>query len=186
MYRYKIATIKKKQERRISSRDIVDAATGELLYEAGKIPNSVIVAITEITDEVSMDTAHYHIVDKYIIEHLSFVLTRVELGVLLQLLVAARSEYNILLKDNGEYYTNLELQNYLGISSKATFYKIINVLIKHGVIRKLIINEGRYNLTAYVFNPFLARHSRVMDSRIVDLFVDVPCVKDYLEDSRIR
>jgi predicted transcriptional regulator len=67
-------------------------------------------------------------------------------------------------------HSNESLQKFLGYSSKSTFIKLLQKLIKEGVLYQI---KGRISgevRVIYMMNPFLARKRKTIDKEVFEVF----------------
>ena len=118
----------------------VNSETGEMLAS---------VNITEEGECVIITSDDYIVLDSKTVRYLSTELSRTEINSMIMMATDLKTPLNIVY--NGpQPHTNQSLQKFLGYSSKAMFLKLLNKLMKVGVIYQLkgrIRNEIRVILT---------------------------------------
>ena len=146
----------------------VNADTGEMLAsELGK--DKMSVNITEEGECVIITSDDYIVLDSKTVRYLATELSRTEVNTMIMMATDLKTPFNIVY--NGpQPHTNQSLQKFLGYSSKAMFLKLLNKLMKVGVIYQL---KGRIKdeiRVIYMLNPFIARKRKTIDKEVFNVF----------------
>ncbi len=146
----------------------VNSETGEMLAsELGK--DKMSVNITEEGECVIITSDDYIVLDSKTVRYLSTELSRTEINSMIMMATDLKTPLNIVY--NGpQPHTNQSLQKFLGYSSKAMFLKLLNKLMKVGVIYQL---KGRIRdeiRVIYMLNPFIARKRKTIDKEVFTVF----------------
>jgi hypothetical protein len=146
----------------------VNADTGELLTsELNR--DKMVVTVTEEGNYVVITSDDYVVLDCKTVNYLAEVLSRTEMNNILMMTTDLKTPLNIVY--NGpQPHSNESLQKFLGYSSKSTFIKLLQKLIKEGVIYQI---KGRISgevRVIYMMNPFLARKRKTIDKEVFEVF----------------
>jgi hypothetical protein len=146
----------------------VNTETGELLTSELK-DSKMVVTITEKGDYVIITSDDYIVLDSQAVSYLASVLSRTEFSSVMAMTADLKTPLNLVF--NGpKPHTNETLQKYLGYSSRAMFSKLINKLMKIGVLYQIKGNIQGEVRVIYMMNPFLARKRRTVDNKVVEVF----------------
>ena len=125
--------------------------------------------ITEEGECVIITSDDYIVLDSKTVRYLSTELSRTEINSMIMMATDLKTPLNIVY--NGpQPHTNQSLQKFLGYSSKAMFLKLLNKLMKVGVIYQL---KGRIRdeiRVIYMLNPFIARKRKTIDKEVFNVF----------------
>ena len=146
----------------------VNSDTGEMLSsELGK--DKMSINITEEGGCVIITSDDYIVLDSKTVKYLATQLSRTEINSMIMMATDLKTPLNIVY--NGpQPHTNKSLQSFLGYSSKAMFLRLLNKLMKVGVIYQLkgrIQNEVR---VIYMLNPYIARKRKTIDKEVFQVF----------------
>lgn len=146
----------------------VNTTTGELLTsELSK--DKMIVSVTKEGNYVVITSDDYVVLDCKTVNYLSNILSRTEMNNILMMATDLKTPLNIVY--NGpQPHSNDSLQKFLGYSSKSTFIKLLQKLMRSGVIYQIKGNIGGEVRVIYMMNPFLARKRKTIDSEVFDVF----------------
>lgn len=161
----------KPRERKQVSLDLskyVNTDTGELLTsEISK--DRMVVSVTQEGNYVVITSDDYVVLDCKTVNYLSEVLSRTEMNNILMMTTDLKTPLNIVY--NGpQPHSNDSLQKFLGYSSKSTFLKLLQKLIKAGVIYQIKGNICGEVRVIYMMNPFLARKRKTIDKEVFSVF----------------
>ncbi len=146
----------------------VNATTGELLTsELNR--DKMVVSVTKEGDYVVITSDDYVVLDCKTVDYLSDILSRTEMNNILMMATDLKTPLNIVY--NGpQPHSNDSLQKFLGYSSKSTFIKLLQKLMRTGVIYQIKGNIGGEVRVIYMMNPFLARKRKTIASEVFDVF----------------
>jgi len=146
----------------------VNTTTGELLTsELSK--DKMIVSVTKEGNYVVITSDDYVVLDCKTVNYLSSILSRTEMNNILMMATDLKTPLNIVY--NGpQPHSNDSLQKFLGYSSKSTFIKLLQKLMRSGVIYQIKGNICGEIRVIYMMNPFLARKRKTIDSEVFDVF----------------
>jgi hypothetical protein len=146
----------------------VNCETGEMLTSAlGR--DKMAVSVTEKGDYMLMSSDDYIVLDSATVRYLAQELSRAEMNSVVMMATDLKTPLN-LVYNGPQPHSNESLQAFLGYSSKAMFFKLLNKLIKAGVLYQIkgrISNEVR---VIYMLNPYLARKRKTIDSKVFEVF----------------
>ena len=113
----------------------VNIETGELLSSSlGR--DKLSVSVTEKGDYVVMSSDDYVVLDSATVKFLANQLSRAELSNVLMMATDLKTPLN-LVYNGPQPHSNESLQAFLGYSSRAMFFKLLNKLMKLGVIYQI-------------------------------------------------
>lgn len=164
----KIVKVRERKKVALDLTKYVNEETGELLTsELNR--DKMVVTITEEGNYVVITSDDYVVLDCKTVNYLSEILSRTEMNNILMMATDLKTPLNIVY--NGpQPHSNESLQTFLGYSSKSTFIKLLQKLMKHGVIYQI---KGRISgevRVIYMMNPFLARKRKTIDKEVFDVF----------------
>ena len=142
--------------------------TGELL--SSEIGKGTSITVSKKTNGVIIDYDNYATISTEAIMELMNVLNNSDLASTLKMSLCAQTPLSLLYNNNNQLHSNESLQKYLEISSKSSYFTLINKLIKVGVlyqIKGLIYGEVR---KVYMINPFLCKKRKVFDEQVIKVF----------------
>ncbi len=146
----------------------VNSDTGELLTSELR-RDKMVVTVTEEGNYVVITSDDYVVLDCKTVNYLSEALSRTEMNNILMMATDLKTPLNIIY--NGpQPHSNESLQRFLGYSSKSTFIKLLQKLIKEGVLYQI---KGRISgevRVIYMMNPFLARKRKTIDKEVFEVF----------------
>ena len=146
----------------------VNANTGELLTSELQ-RDKMVVTVTEEGNYVVITSDDYVVLDCKTVNYLSDILSRTEMNNILMMATDLKTPLNIVY--NGpQPHSNESLQVFLGYSSKSTFIKLLQKLIKTGVIYQIKGNIRGEVRVIYMMNPFLARKRKTIDKEVFEVF----------------
>jgi len=146
----------------------VNTATGELLTSELR-KDKMVVTVTEEGNYVVITSDDYVVLDCKTVNYLSEILSRTEMNNVLMMTTDLKTPLNIVY--NGpQPHSNESLQKFLGYSSKSTFIKLLQKLMKAGVIYQIKGNIGGEVRVIYMMNPFLARKRKTIDKEVFNVF----------------
>lgn len=164
----KIIKPKEKKKVAIDLTKYVNEATGELLTSELQ-RDKMVVTVTKEGDYVVITSDDYVVLDCKTVNYLSDILSRTEMNNILMMATDLKTPLNIVY--NGpQPHSNDSLQVFLGYSSKSTFIKLLQKLIKAGVIYQIKGNIRGEVRVIYMMNPFLARKRKTIDKEVFDVF----------------
>jgi hypothetical protein len=164
----KIIKPKEKKQMAIDLTKYVNAETGELLTSELQ-RDKMVVAVTKEGDYVVITSDDYVVLDCKTVNYLSDILSRTEMNNILMMATDLKTPLNIVY--NGpQPHSNESLQVFLGYSSKSTFIKLLQKLIKVGVIYQIKGNIRGEVRVIYMMNPFLARKRKTIDKEVFEVF----------------
>lgn len=159
---------KEKKKVAIDLTKYVNEATGELLTSELQ-RDKMVVTVTKEGDYVVITSDDYVVLDCKTVNYLSDILSRTEMNNILMMATDLKTPLNIVY--NGpQPHSNDSLQVFLGYSSKSTFIKLLQKLIKAGVIYQIKGNIRGEVRVIYMMNPFLARKRKTIDKEVFDVF----------------
>lgn len=164
----KIVKAKESKKVNLDLTKYVNADTGELLTsELSR--DKMVVTVTKEGNYVVITSDDYVVLDCKTVNYLSEVLSRTEMNNILMMTTDLKTPLNIVY--NGpQPHSNESLQKFLGYSSKSTFIKLLQKLIKEGVLYQI---KGRISgevRVIYMMNPFLARKRKTIDKEVFEVF----------------
>jgi hypothetical protein len=146
----------------------VNIETGELLSSSlGR--DKLSVSVTEKGDYVVMSSDDYVVLDSATVKFLANQLSRAELSNVLMMATDLKTPLN-LVYNGPQPHSNESLQAFLGYSSRAMFFKLLNKLMKLGVIYQI---KGRISgelRVVYMLNPYIARKRKTIDNTVFQVF----------------
>ena len=146
----------------------VNTATGELLTSELR-KDKMVVTVTEEGNYVVITSDDYVVLDCKTVNYLSEILSRTEMNNVLMMTTDLKTPLNIVY--NGpQPHSNESLQKFLGYSSKSTFIKLLQKLMKVGVIYQIKGNIAGEVRVIYMMNPFLARKRKTIDKEVFNVF----------------
>jgi hypothetical protein len=146
----------------------VNEETGELLTSELQ-RDKMVVTVTKEGDYVVITSDDYVVLDCKTVNYLSDILSRTEMNNILMMATDLKTPLNIVY--NGpQPHSNESLQIFLGYSSKSTFIKLLQKLIKAGVIYQIKGNIRGEVRVIYMMNPFLARKRKTIDKEVFEVF----------------
>ena len=146
----------------------VNEETGELLTSELQ-RDKMVVTVTKEGDYVVITSDDYVVLDCKTVNYLSDILSRTEMNNILIMATDLKTPLNIVY--NGpQPHSNESLQVFLGYSSKSTFIKLLQKLIKAGVIYQIKGNIRGEVRVIYMMNPFLARKRKTIDKEVFEVF----------------
>jgi hypothetical protein len=164
----KIIKPKEKKQMAIDLTKYVNAETGELLTSELQ-RDKMVVAVTKEGDYVVITSDDYVVLDCKTVNYLSDILSRTEMNNILMMATDLKTPLNIVY--NGpQPHSNESLQVFLVYSSKSTFIKLLQKLIKVGVIYQIKGNIRGEVRVIYMMNPFLARKRKTIDKEVFEVF----------------
>ena len=164
----KIIKPREKKQVAIDLTKYVNANTGELLTSELQ-RDKMVVTVTEEGNYVVITSDDYVVLDCKTVNYLSDILSRTEMNNILMMATDLKTPLNIVY--NGpQPHSNESLQVFLGYSSKSTFIKLLQKLIKTGVIYQIKGNIRGEVRVIYMINPFLARKRKTIDKEVFEVF----------------
>lgn len=161
----------KKQEIKLDLSKYVNEDTGEMLLSELQ-GDKMVVTVTEKGDYVVLTSDDYVVLDCKTVEYLSTILGSGEMSSIFKMTVDLKTPFNVVY--NGPFpHSNDSLQKFLGYSSKSTFIKLLQKLIRTGVLYQLkgkIMGEVRIT---YMMNPYLARKRKTIDKELFNVFTQL-------------
>ena len=146
----------------------VNTATGELLTSELR-KDKMVVTVTEEGNYVVITSDDYVVLDCKTVNYLSEILSRTEMNNVLMMTTDLKTPLNIVY--NGpQPHSNESLHKFLGYSSKSTFIKLLQKLMKAGVIYQIKGNIAGEVRVIYMMNPFLARKRKTIDKEVFNVF----------------
>lgn len=146
----------------------VNEETGELLTSELQ-RDKMVVTVTKEGDYVVITSDDYVVLDCKTVNYLSDILSRTEMNNILMMATDLKTPLNIVY--NGpQPHSNESLQVFLGYSSKSTFIKLLQKLIKAGVLYQIKGNIRGEVRVIYMMNPFLARKRKTIDKEVFEVF----------------
>lgn len=142
--------------------------TGELL--SSELGKGNTVTVTKKTTGVMIDYDDYATISTEAMMQLMQVLNNSDLANTLKMSLCAQTPLSLLYNENNQLHSNESLQKYLEISSRSSYFALINKLIKAGVlyqIKGVIYGEVR---KIYMINPFLSKKRKVFDEQVIQVF----------------
>jgi len=153
--------------------------TGELLNsELG--PNTSITVKKE-TGMVTIVSDNYAVIDAEAMQVMKQLLNNSDLANVLCMAVLTKTPLNVVYNNNTPH-TNESLQQYLQINSKSMYIKLIQRLMKAGIlyqIKGLIYGEVR---VCYLLNPFISRKRKTFEEKITSIFSEFKLEQDKSRD----
>lgn len=153
----------------------VNIETGEELVSELK-NNNIQLKVQTSGNFVIIKSDEYTVLDTSAMKYIKELLSRTELGCVIQIAQDLKTPLNIVYNNNVPH-TNKTLQEYLGFVSESNFLKLIKKLMKIGVLYQIkgnIMGEVR---VIYMFNPFIARKRTTIHKELVGLFDNVTVIK---------
>jgi hypothetical protein len=164
----KIVKPREKKQLAIDLTKYVNEETGELLTSELQ-RDKMVVTVTKEGNYVVITSDDYVVLDCKTVNYLSDILSRTEMNNILMMATDLKTPLNIVY--NGpQPHSNESLQVFLGYSSKSTFIKLLQKLIKAGVIYQIKGNIRGEVRVIYMMNPFLARKRKTIDKEVFEVF----------------
>jgi hypothetical protein len=164
----KIVKPREKKQVAIDLTKYVNEETGELLTSELQ-RDKMVVTVTKEGNYVVITSDDYVVLDCKTVNYLSDILSRTEMNNILMMATDLKTPLNIVY--NGpQPHSNESLQVFLGYSSKSTFIKLLQKLIKAGVIYQIKGNIRGEVRVIYMMNPFLARKRKTIDKEVFEVF----------------
>lgn len=164
----KIVRPREKKQVAIDLTKYVNEETGELLTSELQ-RDKMVVTVTKEGNYVVITSDDYVVLDCKTVNYLSDILSRTEMNNILMMATDLKTPLNIVY--NGpQPHSNESLQVFLGYSSKSTFIKLLQKLIKAGVIYQIKGNIRGEVRVIYMMNPFLARKRKTIDKEVFEVF----------------
>ena len=164
----RIVKPREKKQVAIDLTKYVNEETGELLTSELQ-RDKMVVTVTKEGDYVVITSDDYVVLDCKTVNYLSDILSRTEMNNILMMATDLKTPLNIVY--NGpQPHSNESLQVFLGYSSKSTFIKLLQKLIKAGVIYQIKGNIRGEVRVIYMMNPFLARKRKTIDKEVFEVF----------------
>ena len=146
----------------------VNIETGELLSSSlGR--DKLSVSVTEKGDYVVMSSDDYVVLDSATVKFLANQLSRAELSNVLMMATDLKTPLN-LVYNGPQPHSNESLQAFLGYSSRAMFFKLLNKLMKLGVIYQIKVRISGELRVVYMLNPYIARKRKTIDNTVFQVF----------------
>jgi hypothetical protein len=163
-----------KQVKRVNEKKVIDVSmyhneeTGELL--SSELGKGTTIVVNQKTSNVTIDYDNYATISTQAMFTLMEVLNNSDLANTLKMSLCAKGPLSLLYNENNQLHSNETLQKFLDISSKSSYFALINKLIKVGVlyqVKGLIYGEVR---KIYMINPFLSKKRKVFDEKVIEVF----------------
>lgn len=146
----------------------VNIETGELLSSSlGR--DKLSVSVTEKGDYVVMSSDDYVVLDSATVKYLANQLSRAELSNVLMMATDLKTPLN-LVYNGPQPHSNESLQAFLGYSSRAMFFKLLNKLMGLGVIYQIKGKISGGLRVVYMLNPYIARKRKTIDNSVFKVF----------------
>ena len=145
--------------------------TGGVMLEELK-DRGVTVKITEATNEFSLSSKNYSMIDNENMLRLMQMLSSSDLGNVLKISLTTKTLYNAVYNNNIPH-TNKTLQKYLEFRSESQYYSLIKRLINIGVLYKVTGLFGNEVQTVYIMNPYLCRKRKTFSNEILDIIEEI-------------
>jgi len=159
---------KVKKSTTIDVGEYVNMTTGETLVSEVTGSNLTLTAKSD-TNSVVISNEDYYVVDAKVLDYLSSILNRSELGSLSIMSTDLKTPLNIIYNNNVPH-TNETLQQKLGMDSPSGFSKLIKKLMKVGILYQIKGNIMGQIRVIYMMNPFVVRKRKVIDATVLELF----------------
>jgi len=164
----KIVKPREKKQVALDLTKYVNASTGELLTSELQ-RDKMVVTVTAEGNYVVITSDDYVVLDCKTVNYLAEILSRTEMNNIMMMATDLKTPLNIVY--NGpQPHSNDSLQKFLGYSSKSTFIKLLQKLIKTGVIYQIKGNICGEVRVIYMMNPFLARKRKTIDKEVFEVF----------------
>ena len=158
---------KVKNNIRVDISKYVNSETGVLLID--DISKNVKITSTEDSGTVKISYDDYASIDSKSIVYLSSILSPNELGYLVKMAVTTKTLLNIIYNNNIPH-TNETLRCYLQLNSPSAFSKLINKLIKEGILHQERCKiYGRVRVI-YMLNPYISKKRSLFDAESIGVF----------------
>lgn len=163
-----------KQVKRISEKKLIDLSlyhnedTGEIL--SSEVGKGTTITVSQKTEKVTIDYEDYATISTKAMLTLMEVLNNSDLANTLKMSLCAKGPLSLLYNENNQLHSNETLQKYLDISSRSSYFSLVNKLISVGVlyqVKGLIHGEVR---KIYMINPFLSKKRKVFDEKVIEVF----------------
>lgn len=159
---------KVKKSTTIDVGEYVNMTTGETLVSEVTGSNLTLTAKSD-TNSIVISNEDYYVVDAKVLDYLSSILNRSELGSLSIMSTDLKTPLNIIYNNNVPH-TNETLQQKLGMDSPSGFSKLIKKLMKVGILYQIKGNIMGQIRVIYMMNPFVVRKRKVIDATVLELF----------------
>lgn len=164
----KIIKPREKKQVSIDLTKYVNADTGELLTsELNR--DKMVVTVTEEGSYVVITSDDYVVLDCKTVQYLAEILSRTEMNNVLMMATDLKTPLN-LIYNGPQPHSNESLQHFLGYSSKSTFIKLLQKLMRVGVLYQIKGNISGSVRVVYMLNPFLARKRKTIDKEVFEVF----------------
>lgn len=156
----------------LSKREIVDLTkyvnieTSEMLSSEFKGKS---VVTKERTGLMSISSSDYAVIDSEALLVMAKILNNSDLANVIKMAIVTKTPLNVLFNNNIPH-CNETLQSYLQISSESQYIKLMQRLIKSGIlyqIKGLIHGQVR---VCYILNPYICRKRKTFEERLVSIF----------------
>lgn len=153
-----------------------NAETGEVLDSELKAGTTI--TVKEKTNLVTITSENYAVIDSEALLVMMKLVNNSDLANVMKMSIVTKTPLNIVYNNNVPH-SNESLQKYLEVSSKSMYIKLIQRLMKAGIlyqIKGLIYGEVR---VCYLLNPFISRKRKNIDQELTSIFsefklIDVP------------
>lgn len=163
--------VKKKKDKKLHTQ-LVDPITGDY------VDNAVTTKTSDDYVEIHYD--EYFIMSTEAFKYINTVLSRSDIGVVVELANKVKTPFNLVFKDNNKPFNLDELQSHFKFSG-SSFRRLFNKLCKLNIISyyegyKLIpvkgnsSNKVRAKVKWVILNPFIARKRKIVNKDLINIF----------------
>lgn len=152
--------------------DYVNPTTGETMLSE-IVGRGITLQAKENTDLISLPKKeNFAVVDTDILLLISKKLSNNELGHLFKMIGLTKTDLNILY-NHSVPHTNKSLQKYLEIKSNKTFFELVKVLMKDGILYQMKGSINGAVRVIYLLNPYLSSRRKTFNKSLLTIFKDL-------------
>lgn len=158
---------KGKEVLKIDLSKYVNLETGEPLVD--EMPKGTKVSLKKDSGQTLVKYDDFAVISTDAIDYLSVVLNNSDFSNVLKMSVTTKTALNLLYNNNIPH-TNASLQNYLKINSESGFIKLVQRLMKIGVLYQIKGNIYGEVRVMYMLNPFLSKKRNMIENDVISIF----------------
>lgn len=158
---------KGKEVLKIDLSKYVNLETGEPLVD--EVPKGAKMSLKKDNGQTLVKYDDFAVISTDAINYLSVILNNSDFSNVLRMSVTTKTALNLLYNNNIPH-TNASLQNYLKINSESGFIKLIQRLMKVGVLYQIKGNIYGEVRVMYMLNPFLSKKRNMIENDVISIF----------------
>ena len=166
-----MGVIKNKKKIQIDFSKYSNNDTGETMLSEYS-GNGTTIKVIEPTNEFSLSSKNYSMIDNENMLRLMQMLSATDLGNVLKISLTTKTLYNAVYNNNIPH-TNKSLRKYLEFRSESQYYSLIKRLISIGVLYKITGLFGNEVKSVYIMNPYLCRKRKTFSNEILDIIKEI-------------